>query len=157
MWHIYNRYQEQISKKYWAETKSCQLTLLRMWSYSYLLNPLIATIYSGWKTSYQQSDLHKALHHCILFQFYMQRFFNKYKLDFCNNLSTAVVYLGATHKHDPVCQPQGVFKRLPTTTFRKCSTLFATIIYGNPDKLTEKTNRNIHWIAPAFFCSLESK
>lgn len=44
---------------------------------------------------------------------YMRWFFNEYKLDFCNNLSTAVVYLGATHKHDPVCQPQGVFKRHP--------------------------------------------
>lgn len=110
MWHICNRYQEQISKKYWAETKSCQLTLLRTWSYSYLTNSFKGTVYSGWKTSYQYSDMHKVLHHCFLFQFHLHWFFNKHKLDFCSNSSTVVVYLGATHKHNPVCQPQGVFK-----------------------------------------------
>lgn len=31
MWHICNMYQEQISNiKYWTETKSCQLTLLKI-------------------------------------------------------------------------------------------------------------------------------
>lgn len=30
MWHICNRYQEQINTRYSAETKSCQLTVLKM-------------------------------------------------------------------------------------------------------------------------------
>lgn len=29
------------------------------------MNPFKATVYSGEKTSYQYSDMHKALHYCI--------------------------------------------------------------------------------------------
>lgn len=70
-----------------------------------------------------------------LLQFHMHWFFNKHKLYFCNNLSTAVVYLAATHKHDPVCQPQGVLKWRP---WQPSETFFATIIHGNSDKHTKK-------------------
>lgn len=113
MWHICNRYQEQISKKYWAETKSRQLTLLRTWSYSYLTIHLRPLYIVSERPVINILICTKHYTTAFSFQFHMHWFFNKYKLDFCNNLSTLVVCLGATHKHNPVCQPQDVFRRRP--------------------------------------------